>query len=270
MLSDETNKKQERLLLLVVIKNLRDCIAASAASGNTSSRLHDIATTANHQPSNNTTANMESNTLVMNRMVSSDPYECIDTGWISQRINERATVRRSKLASYFDGFMEFSGRPPPLSRSPSPDLGILSWQADPLNTQTRNSSSLANPRDEKWGGKGTPRNPPTRRSTTESDSDPGYPLHTKRRREFMILSRVNTHTNSCGLIGYMTPLPQQKNEHRTHSRKSKQASRRMDGKASETLSLHAMKTRSKSRGKVPTHGSSRSLSKLRSRRRKVS
>ncbi len=130
---------------------------------------------------------MESNTLVVSRMVSSTPFDYIDTDWISQRINERATVRRSKLASYFDGFMEFSGRAPPLSRSPSPDPEMSSWQANPLTPQSMNSSFLTNSRDNKWGGKGTPHIPPTRRSTTESDSDPGYPLHNKKRRKLTIL-----------------------------------------------------------------------------------
>ncbi|CZR60094.1 uncharacterized protein PAC_09989 [Phialocephala subalpina] len=169
------------------------------------------------------------------------PYEHIDISWIEQRLKEQAGARRSRLAAYFDGVMEFVEEPPPLSRSPTPEPhDQRAWQnnySDHLRT------SLSRRRS---NNKSVPRLP-RRRSTSDSDDTTEIQKHRKRRQ--------------------VTPVPQPKFDYNRTSRPLKQSQRsaKRSAVASKIPSAHRMETRSKSR-RIGRMG----ISKSRSQRRKIS
>ncbi|TVY40086.1 hypothetical protein LOCC1_G007264 [Lachnellula occidentalis] len=91
------------------------------------------------------------------------PCDHIDVGWVEQRLNEQAGVRRSRLAAYFDGYMEFTEQPPPISRSPSPE---------PRDQSQRVRTALDSSRRRRRStDKGGAARLPRRRGTFDSDSD---------------------------------------------------------------------------------------------------
>ncbi|TVY18275.1 hypothetical protein LARI1_G005557 [Lachnellula arida] len=101
-----------------------------------------------------------------------NPYNHIDIGWVEQRLNEQAGVRRSRLAAYFDGYMEFTEQPPALSRSPTPEPQDHSHRVRPtLDSSQRRSS-------DKGGAARLPR----RRGTFESESDATDTQQPRKRR----------------------------------------------------------------------------------------
>ena len=103
------------------------------------------------------------------------PHDHIDVGWVEQRLNEQAGVRRSRLAAYFEGYMEFTEQPPALSRSPSPEP---QYQPNRARTALKHSSQRRS------GNKGVPRLP-RRRGTVESDSDATDVQQRRKRREYI-------------------------------------------------------------------------------------
>jgi hypothetical protein len=142
---------------------------------------HDTTTPINHSSQHNTTQyNMDSttNTRLLNRV--SAPYDFIDTDWVSQRIKDRLpNGRRSKLAAYFDGFMEFTHEPPSLSRSPSPEAERTS--RSPVDSSSGQFRPSAKNLGAGWARRQQPRIS-TRRSTNASNSDPD--LGSRKRSEF--------------------------------------------------------------------------------------
>jgi hypothetical protein len=103
------------------------------------------------------------------------PYDHIDVGWVEERLNEQASVRRSRLAAYFEGYMEFTEQPPALSRSPTPE---------PQDQSNRARTALEHSSLRRSGDKGVPRLP-RRRGTVESDSDATDVQRRRKRREYM-------------------------------------------------------------------------------------
>jgi len=103
-----------------------------------------------------------------------NPYDHIDLGWVEQRLNEQAGVRRSRLAAYFDGYMEFTEQPPVLSRTPSPE---------PQDQSHRVRTVLDSSQRRSRGKEGAARLP-RRRGTFESDSDATDIQQPRKRRQF--------------------------------------------------------------------------------------
>ncbi|KAH8674457.1 hypothetical protein BGZ60DRAFT_272910 [Tricladium varicosporioides] len=187
--------------------------------------------------------------ILLSQLASSTPYDLIDTNWIDQRLKDHPTVRRSKLAAYFEGFMEFTTEPPSISRSPSPEV-----QRNPIWKKNRFSTGYGPSTNGLRGMENSrkhARGIPTRQSTTESDSDPGYAQKSRKRR-------------------HLTPVPQHVlNHHRpiVDTRKRKQLSPRATTTRSGSLNSHKMETRSKSRRKGCVGYSG--VSKIRTQRRKI-
>jgi hypothetical protein len=103
------------------------------------------------------------------------PYEHIDISWVEQRLKEQTGVRRSRLAAYFDGVMEFVEEPPTLSRSPTPEShDQRAWQND-YSDHLRPSLSRR-----RSNNKSVPRLP-LRQSTSESDATNDLQQRRKRR-----------------------------------------------------------------------------------------
>lgn len=119
------------------------------------------------------------------------PYDHIDIGWVERRLNEQAGVRRSRLAAYFEGVMEFQEPPPCLSRSPTPEPhDHRAWQTGAASySGARPSMEHASRR--RSSGKGIPRLP-IRRSTIESDSDATELGQRRKRREMIIFTGRET------------------------------------------------------------------------------
>lgn len=167
-----------------------------------------------------------------------NPYDHIDVGWVEQRLNEQAGVRRSRLAAYFDGYMEFTEQPPTLSRSPSPEPQDQSQHVRPALDSSRRRST------DKGGAARLPR----RRGTFESDSDATDIQQPRKRRQVTPVPR-----RKVSVIRYLQP--------RKRPTKSNTASGAIP-------SAHRMETRSKSR-RISRAGYS-GVSKARSPRRKAS
>lgn len=105
------------------------------------------------------------------------PYDHIDIGWVEQRLNEQAGARRSRLAAYFDGYMEFTEQPPALSRSPTPEPQDRSYRAvDQRRSGDKEAARL-----------------PRRRGTVESDSDATDIQQRRKRRKYIALLLRNFH-----------------------------------------------------------------------------
>ncbi|CAG8983687.1 hypothetical protein HYALB_00006256 [Hymenoscyphus albidus] len=155
------------------------------------------------------------------------PYDHIDIGWVERRLNEQAGVRRSRLAAYFEGVMEFQEPPPCLSRSPTPEPHEQrAWQTGAAHYPSARPS-LEQRRSK---GKGLPRLP-SRRSTLDSDSDGIEQRQRRKRRQVTPVTRhrINFSRTFRPLLKQNQSLAKQKTT------------------SAKMPSAHGMKTRSKSR-----------------------
>ncbi|TVY78564.1 hypothetical protein LSUE1_G008404 [Lachnellula suecica] len=151
------------------------------------------------------------------------PYDHIDIGWVEQRLNEQAGVRRSRLAAYFEGVMEFYEEPPVISRSPTPDSDDQrAWQGNGGAAHYPNHEQISQRRS---NNKGVPRLA-SRRST--SDSDATDVQQRRKRRQ-------------------VTPVSRPKINYKRTSRSLQQIQRgsKVNTAPSRIPSAHRMETRSK-------------------------
>lgn len=187
---------------------------------------------------------MDTNHQHSGALGSPGPYDHIDVGWIEQRLKEKAGARKSKLAGYFEGYMEFYEEPPPLSRSPTPEIQEQgAWHAGGTAFE---QSSRRRPGN-------TDNAPlPRRRGTMGSDSDTTAELQPRRKRR-------------C-----VTPVsrPELRRNHTTRTVSRGQRLSNSNIGSGRPLNAHRMQTRSKSRRTAGTRYSG--ISKSRSQRRKGS
>jgi hypothetical protein len=126
----------------------------------------------------------------------------IDIEYLTERLQE-ATPRKSKLSSYYDGFMAFAKSPPPLSPSPTtsrcstPDPGSIDHSSD---SETSNAHGGA--MDSKHSLR--PRVLKVAQRMSSLDSEDGRLIHERLRARrqhikhrpklgFRILKRQNSH-----------------------------------------------------------------------------
>jgi len=166
-------------------------------------------------------------TRLLNRV--SAPYDFIDTDWVTQRIKDRLpNGRRSKLAAYFDGFMEFTHEPPSLSRSPSPEAERTS--RSPVDSSSGQFRPSAKNLGAGWARRQQPRIS-TRRSTNASNSDPDLGSRKRRNVTPVLRHRQTVDSRIRKRISRAADMKQGQNLHRmeTRSKSGRNTHRRSSG-----------------------------------------